>query len=213
MQENKAKIVQERDLPRSLELGCGYDTPDGAWGVDIADTEAADQCFDLDEEEWPLPSNYFRHIRAMDVLEHLENPVNFLEEIHRVAEPGATVEIKTPHFTSADVGGDLTHKRGLSVTALDDFTENAQWGFLSDARFEIAEREIRFRPLHVQPHKNLGSFIANRFPQLYENTFLSRLFPAADVYFELEVLDENRLSHRDKLRQIGELESARRLRR
>lgn len=188
MQGNRAKIVQERDLPRSLELGCGYEKPEGAWGVDIADTEAADQCFDLDEEEWPLPSNYFRHIRAMDVLEHLENPVNFLEEIHRVAEPGATVEIKAPHFTSADVGGDLTHKRGVSVTALDDFTADAQWEFLSNARFRFLDREIKFRPFRVQPHKYLGKLITNSFSQLYENTFLSRLFPAADVYWKLEVV-------------------------
>lgn len=185
-ENTEPKVIQERKVPKRLELGCGYDTPDGAWGVDIADTEAADQCFDLDTEDWPLPSNHFTHVRAMDVLEHLEKPVNFLEEVYRVAEPGAKVEIKAPHFTSADVGGDLTHKRGLSITALDDFTGSGQWDFLSDARFRVVEREIRFRPFQVQPHKHLGSLIANKFPRLYENTFLSRLFPAADVYWRLE---------------------------
>lgn len=185
---NSTSDVMSDINSRKLELGCGYQKPEGFWGVDKAQTDKVDQTIDLDKDSWPLPSNHFEVVRAMNIIEHLENPINFLEEIHRISKEGATVQIKGPHFTSADVAGDLTHKRGLSTTCLDDFTKSGQWDFIGECEFEILECKILFRPFRIQPHKHLGYILANANHTLYENTCISSILPAADVKWELKVV-------------------------
>lgn len=187
---NSAKLDVETPshLPEKIELGCGNTKIDGAWGVDHIKTGEADQVFDLDRERWPLPSNHFTWIRAKDVYEHLENPINFMEEVQRIAKSGATVIIQGPHFSSGN-WHDPTHKRLLGSRSMDNFTENADFQFYSDTKFEIKNVEIRFAPFRIQPHKHIGYFISNKWTQIYEETLLSSLLPARDIRFTLEVVE------------------------
>lgn len=145
--------------------------------------------FDLDNENWPLPSNQFDWIRAKDVFEHLENPVNFIEEVYRVAKPGATVIIQGPHFSSSN-WHDPTHKRLLGSRSFDNYTEEADFHFYSNTRFKTISTEIRFGPFKKQPHKILGKRLANQFTGLYEETFLRNLFPARDIRFKLKAVKD-----------------------
>lgn len=189
-------------LPNKIELGCGTEKPEDSLGVDIVDTKEADKVFDLDKENWPLPSNHFSFIRARDVFEHLDKPINFLEEIHRIAKPHAKVVIRSPHISSSN-WHDPTHKRLMGSKSLKNFTDNPDFGFYSQVRFKVKDLEIRFAPFKVQPHKHIGYWLANNFTELYESTFLRNLFPAKAIRFELEVLDNN-LSIKDKLALLGE---------
>jgi SAM-dependent methyltransferase len=132
--------------------------------------------------EAPLPfrSHTLRRVFCFDVLEHVNDLLSVMCEIHRVLEPGGTVLITTPHFSCANSYADPTHKRRFAWGSFDYFTEGYR---LSDcsARFKIARRIIRF-------HGGLVDAVmrrfANRWPDWYEHR-LAWTFPAWYLEFEL----------------------------
>ncbi len=178
---------------KKADLGCGEEKGDSWFGVDIEETDAVDKVQDLDEEDWDLPSNHFEEVKAKDVFEHLDNPVNFLEEVHRIAKPDAEVWIKAPHLSSNN-WTDPTHKRLAGFeTVKKHFTEEGDFSYYSTANFREEEVRIIFEkniifPWNyiVEPLVNLNWITKN----FFEKSFLSRVFPAQDVEFYLEVEKE-----------------------
>ena len=169
-----------------VELGCGNKKQPGWYGVDIADTQAVDLIQDLDEERWDLPSNHFEEIRAMDVFEHLQDPINFMEEVYRISKAGCKVSIQGPHFSSGN-WHDPTHRRLLGSRTFEHFTDETRFDFYTDGSFEVVDVEITFEWTPIPGYKHLGSYIANRHTMLYERTFLRNLLPATNIRFELLV--------------------------
>lgn len=99
-------------MSETVELGCGPKKPEGALGVDAYPYPGVDVVTDLNSIPWPLEDNRFDTINASHIIEHVEDVVSFLSEIHRIAKPGARVKIITPHFSSLNSWGDPTHVRG-----------------------------------------------------------------------------------------------------
>ncbi|MFB6216872.1 MAG: methyltransferase domain-containing protein [Candidatus Nanohaloarchaea archaeon] len=193
----------ENDMPRKLELGCGELKPEGFYGVDIRDTEACDQVENLDEEDWDLPSDYFEVIRAKDVFEHLENPINFMEEIYRIGAPGCKVIIQTPHLSS-NSWTDPTHQRLAGFRTMreyfvayreDDPEEYGRLGFYSDCDFDIIQEKIVFSRRKLFPWNYIIQPLVNsmgyRGKLFYEESFLSRIFPALNMEFVLKVPEDS----------------------
>lgn len=174
------------EIPKKVELGCGKKKQSGWYGVDLADTPAVDLVQDLDEEDWDLPSNHFEEIRAIDVFEHLRDPVNFLEEVYRIGEDGCRVVVQGPHFSSGN-WHDPTHRRLLGSRTFEHFTDETRFQFYSDGSFEVVDKKITFEWTSMPGYKHLASYIANRHMMAYERTFLRNLFPATNIRFELRV--------------------------
>jgi len=180
-------MSNEENYPKKVVLGCGRKKQKGWLGVDLNETEEVDVIQNLDEENWDLPNNHFEKVRAENLFEHLTDPINFMEELYRICQDGAKVEIRGPHLSSNN-WHDPTHKRLLGTKTFDNFTKGGEFEFYSDSRFFIEEKEILFAPFMKQPHKHIGYLIANKIPSLFENTFLSRIFPAQDIRFKLKVV-------------------------
>lgn len=175
------------EIPRKLELGCGTEKPNGYFGVDKVDTDAVDLVQDLDETPWDLESDYFDIIRAIDVFEHLDNPIHFMEEVYRISSPDAKIIIQGPHLSS-DNWHDPTHKRLLSSRTFEHFTEETRFSFYSDVRFHVQDRKITFEWTSLPIYSYLGRFIANNFTSLYERYFFKNLFPATNIRFHLKAV-------------------------
>jgi SAM-dependent methyltransferase len=173
-----------QEIPRSLALGCGTEKPDGFYGVDIVETEEVDLVQDLDEPGWDLPTNHFSTIRAIDLFEHLENPIQFMEELYRIAKPEANILIQGPHISS-DNWHDPTHQRLLGSRTFEHFTEDTRFDFYSEARFEVIDFEITFEWFQRPLYKKISKYIANNYPNLYERYFFKNLFPATNIQFQL----------------------------
>lgn len=173
-------------MKKKIDLGCGREKPEGFYGVDIAKTDQVDKQIDLDESDWDLPSDHFTHIRAYDVFEHLDRPLNFMEEVYRIAEDGATVEIRGPHFSSMN-WHDPTHKRLLGSRTFENFTGDGRFQFYSDVNFELKEYEITFEWTPIPVYRSVAKYIANNFTQIYETFMLKSLLPATNIKFVLEV--------------------------
>lgn len=175
------------DIPRKVDLGCGREKQNGWYGVDIVETESVDQVQDLDEESWDLPSNHFKKVRAIDVFEHLENPIGFMEEIYRIAQDGAEIHIQGPHFSSGN-WHDPTHVRLLGSRSMEHFTDKSRFDFYTDAEFLVEDIRITFEWSSSPVYIHIATYIANQFTRLYETTLLRNVLPATNISFHLRVV-------------------------
>lgn len=97
-----------------LNLGCGEFKRPGYINVDATTRCDPDVCHDLNVLPYPFAENQFEVIEASHVLEHLDNPLVAMTELHRIAQPGARLLVKVPHFSRGFTHAD--HRRGFDVT-------------------------------------------------------------------------------------------------
>jgi SAM-dependent methyltransferase len=168
---------------RTLDIGCGSAKVPGAVGLDRSPETDADIVHDLDEYPYPIEDQSFDQILMQDVVEHVAEPIRLFEELHRIGSPGARIQLRTPHFTSALAYGDPTHKHYLSTIALRS---------LAEPRF-AHYTAVRFRVVHITldlwlPYRLLGiGALANRLQEPYEK-YAAFLFPTMNMRAEFEVL-------------------------
>lgn len=166
-----------------LDVGCGSAKTPGAVGLDISGDTDADVVHDLDVFPYPIADESFDQILMQDVIEHVREPIRVMEELHRIARPGARIQLRTPHFSSVLAYGDPTHRHVFSTIAIRSLAEP---GF---AHYT----DVRFRVVHVTldlwlPFRLLGiAALANRYPIPYETYFAFR-FPAMNIRAELQVV-------------------------
>lgn len=176
--------------PRILELGCGFSKTPGAFGVDIIVGSSADLIHDLDVFPYPIADNSWDRIICRDVLEHVADFVHTMEEIWRVASPGASVEVHAPFMSSVNYFSDPTHRRAFTSRSFDYFIEGTavfRLGY-SDARFEMirCEYDVADRPNRRGIHRWALDW-ANRNKAEYENRY-AFLYPLYNISFELRVV-------------------------
>lgn len=94
-----------------LNLGSGSAPQLDMVNVDRVDISGVDLVHDLDVLPWPFGDATVEMIMAQDVFEHVEDPVGFMTESHRVLESGGELLIKAPHFRHQDAFTDPTHRR------------------------------------------------------------------------------------------------------
>jgi SAM-dependent methyltransferase len=171
--------------PRRLDLGCGKARAvPGAVTVDISPDANPDIVHDLDVVPWPLPSDTFDEVHMVHVVEHLDNIVKAMEEVHRVARNGARVRIVTPHYSSTNSFTDPTHRHHLGLRSFNYFTGEHHFDFYTRCRFRTISKELKFNDW---PFAWLMRFIARKWPLYYEER-LCWLHPALEMEIELEVV-------------------------
>ena len=68
-----------------------------------------------------------------------------MRELHRILSPGGMLEIRVPHFTSANTYGDPTHLRGFSIVTFDFFCSGSGRNYYFDFAFsKLEQRSISF---------------------------------------------------------------------
>lgn len=166
-----------------LNLGCGRRYDPTAINVDVTPDTKPDIVHNLDQRPWPFSDNRFDNVQMIDVLEHLDNTIATLEEIHRVCRPGALVHIVVPHFSSNGAFTDPTHKRFFALGTFEYLTSWHPNNFYSRARFAPQKSQIIFRQTYLN---KLVWRLANRFPAAYEERW-AWMFPAWFVDVTLTV--------------------------
>lgn len=179
--------------PTVLHLGCGQKKYPGALGIDRTAGPQVDLEHDLDDHPWPLPSDQFAKVYLIDVLEHLEDPVGALEEVHRVCRDGAEVVIIGPSAGSHHLWGDLTHRRAFTSRTFACFEAGFAERYFdySDVRFRITEAtygkwEDWIYTTRLRWYDRILHRLANRYIGIYERRFLY-WYPIANLYTRLTV--------------------------
>ncbi len=138
---------------RVLDVGCGVGQVAArlaaqgfeAHGVDVSEPniararEVTPRCQLYDGKKLPFPDRHFASAGSLNVLEHVEEPEAFLEELVRVVEIGGQVVVSSPNFFRVLGFRDYHPRmRGLG-------RKWRNWKRLQEKR-----RQIRIEPDHVR---------------------------------------------------------------
>ncbi|MGH7282615.1 MAG: hypothetical protein ACRELY_13900 [Polyangiaceae bacterium] len=121
---------------------------------------------------------------AHDVVEHLDDVIGTMEEVHRVCRRGASVKITVPHFSSSNAFTDPTHQHYFGYESFHYLTGEHAHSHYTKSRFRRRVTSIIFRPSIV--NRAVMRFAA-KFPEAYEQRW-AWVFPAWFLYVELEVI-------------------------
>ena len=176
-----------------LNLGCGRDIRLGYVNVDKIFLPGVDVIYDL-EKGMPFKTSIFDRIFCRYVLEHVEDIISCMAEIHRILKPDGIVHIEVPHCSSVYQYTDPTHKTFFTSHTMDFFEQNSQEGYFLNikSRFKIISKKFKFTE---DPRLGILNFIinsiVNRFPDIYERFFLWVL-PINKIIFEMKPIKDEK---------------------
>ena len=115
---------------RKLHLGCGRDIKPGFINLDHIAGPGVDVIADLDDcANTPLPfeDNSIDEFLASHLIEHLSNPLPFMQELHRIAKPNAMAVFRVPYGSHDDAFTDPTHVRRYFIGSWGYFSQPLYW--------------------------------------------------------------------------------------
>jgi len=169
-----------------LDLGCGKKKRLGTIGVDHSDRHNADIIHDLNVFPYPFENDSIDKVYLDNVLEHLNDPMRVMEEIHRICKIGAHVKVIVPYFRSLYAFTDPTHKHFFAVNSFAFYDPDhiicQRYDYI-ETRFKV-ERVVFNETLETHALTRFVVTIANKWPNRYER-YLSHFFPLDDITYYL----------------------------
>lgn len=113
-----------------LNLGCGHDVREGWVNIDHGNPEAD---LDIDLDALPqllvfkLGHDTVAHSEGSHVIEHLHNPLPFLQALWDVTKVDGTAVFRCPYGSSDDAWGDPTHVRPIFPESWNAFGQPYYW--------------------------------------------------------------------------------------
>jgi len=183
------EIINFNKSVKVLHLGPGNSKIENTISIDINSKSNPTIIWDLNKTPWPFEENFFDNIIAMNVIEHLNDTVCIIREIHRVSKPDALVNILVPHFSSAAAFVDPTHKSFFSYRSFDYFIlgDNSlqkEYGFYEEFRFEFVRSDIHLAPFWR--YVPMVQFLVRTCPKIWEEYFCY-LVRGEGIFFQLRV--------------------------
>ncbi len=174
---------------RVLDLGSGTKKRPGAVTVDINTETNPDVVHDLNSFPYPFPDSQFDEIYLDNVLEHLEDVIRTMEELHRIAKPDGHVTIHVPYFRSAWSSIDPTHRHSFTAESMSYLDVNhpfhQQYRY---SRVGFRVRSVLFNERWpTAGYRARVAAWANRHPSAYEQR-LSHLLPLDELTFVMEAV-------------------------
>jgi len=80
---------------KRLDIGCGNNKTPGSTYLDFDEIANPDILHDLNIFPYPIEDNSFDEIIAKHIIEHLDHPQKFIQELCRVCKPGFSIDNKT----------------------------------------------------------------------------------------------------------------------
>tara|TARA_B100000767_G_C19658345_1_gene489871 strand:- start:425 stop:985 length:561 start_codon:yes stop_codon:yes gene_type:complete len=157
-----------------LNLGAGNDIKDGFINHDISQLPGIDVAFDINTYPWPWDDNTFDEVVAHDLLEHLNDFMRAMEEIHRILIPNGMVKLSVPYWNSCARYIDPTHKIGFHEDTFKFFDPSSHYCeerfYYTKARFSIVKETFIILPFY--PY-----FWIPKIPEIkINNRILKRIF-------------------------------------
>jgi len=109
-----------------LNLGSGYKRYEGLINVDQDKNCNPDFLVNLEKDNLPFDNDSVDYVLANHILEHIgEGFLHLMQELYRVCEDGAIIDIEVPHYTHIIFTADPTHKRPITTEGLRLFSQKA----------------------------------------------------------------------------------------
>lgn len=177
-----------------LDVGCGANKFEGAIGLDSNPRTAADVIHDLGSVPYPFDDNEFDLIVSRHVAEHVPDVMAFVGELYRIARPGATIKLVTPHYTNPDWPTDPTHRNHFNSYSFNTFSVDRRvFDFYTDVHFRTVRAYVSlqslWRALGIEFVVNLDQkWPSMRFARKFWEFYLSNIFRGKELSFEFEVV-------------------------
>lgn len=113
-----------------INVGCGRTIIPGWINLDSMPLPGVDVIFDLEtcaKEKIPLPDNSADEFLLSHVIEHIDNILPMMQELHRIAQPDAKMVIRVPYGSSDDAFEDPTHIRQCFIGTFGYFSQPFYW--------------------------------------------------------------------------------------
>jgi len=125
---------------KKLNFGSGRDLRAGFTNLDLVDMPGVDIVHNANVFPYPIKTGFFDYIEARDILEHLDDVVKVMEELHRILKVGGELFIRVPDGRVPEaIWADPTHKRGFVPVSFDYFCPGTgshdRYGFYTKAKF------------------------------------------------------------------------------
>ena len=174
-----------------INLGSGINIMEGWINVDLTKKNGADIEHNLETFPYPFKDNSVEEILLDNVLEHLEDTIKVLKELHRILKPNGIVIIKVPHYSGCMAFSHLTHKRFFGSGSFGNLEPNC-WERYTDFSFNILENKLVWLDSRdwfwIRPIKKIIDKIINIKPFLSERFLAYPLGGFDHVYFKLRAI-------------------------
>lgn len=113
-----------------LNVGCGADVRPGYVNIDRMSAPGIDIAIDLnalDTLKLPIGDDSVTEVLMSHVIEHIGNVLPLMDELYRVAAPGALCHIHCPYGSSDDADEDPTHVRRMFPGSFGYFSQPYYW--------------------------------------------------------------------------------------
>lgn len=116
--------------PLRLHLGCGRTILQGWVNVDQVNLPGVDVVADLGacrSTPLPFPDDSVGEFLLSHVLEHIQDTLPLMQELHRIAKHDAFCTIRVPYGSSDDAWEDPTHVRPYFLQSFGYFSQPFYW--------------------------------------------------------------------------------------
>lgn len=110
-----------------VNLGAGKKPMIGYINVDKEKFPGVSVVHDLDKFPYPFGTSTVDRVLMDNVLEHLDDPIRVMKELHRITKPFGLIKIIVPYWNSSGAWQDLTHKQYFSYDSFNYFKEYSNY--------------------------------------------------------------------------------------
>ena len=172
-----------------IQVGCGNDKRQGYVNIDSSKEVNPDVVWNLEKTPLPFKDNEINFVLANHVMEHIENFIPLMHDLHRVCKPNSIIKIRTPFYSSWGQFNDPTHRRFFTLFTFEYFKKN-------NYSHEVSCNKDMFFPKKIKINYGIGklkklNWIVNPLLNLNHNfycRFFAWIFPASEIEYVLEVI-------------------------
>lgn len=128
-----------------LDVGCGTAKVTGAIGIDRVKMPGVDIVHDLNIFPWPLDDNSFDAIYLNDIIEHLQDQLKVIEEVHRILKPQGLLHVRVVYWNHKYSFSDPTHVHYYTEIIWDFFTGKRR-NYYTTALFKLERLHYHYSP-------------------------------------------------------------------
>jgi ubiquinone/menaquinone biosynthesis C-methylase UbiE len=149
-------LSEHTTAQRILDIGCGDNKIPGAIGLDKRACKGVNVISDF-EEGLPFKTGSIETVFLRHVIEHVDNLIDFMEDLYRVCQKDAKVNVEAPYYSSRGAFRDPTHRHFISEDTFQYFEYPADYG--ANINFKIVNIRYGYR----KPFRYFPEYIRKRF--------------------------------------------------
>ncbi|MFH1053673.1 MAG: methyltransferase domain-containing protein [Candidatus Woesearchaeota archaeon] len=168
-----------------LNLGSGEKIEKGFVNIDKVRLPGVDKVWDLEKTPLPFKTNSVSEVNCEHILEHIQNFLPLMEELHRICRPGARIQIAAPYYRYEGSFRDPTHVRFFTENTFYYFQNGVRFCHYSKARFKV--KDVQLKNHFFSDVKNFHKRIITWIPfKKFLNMFFWNIY--SEINYELEVV-------------------------